>query len=71
MVSTQIKKHPKVAESSATPKNEKKKGVTCVKCNRTIENGESCNKNLLTGEITCHDCMDDLELKDNNFLAIE
>nr|MDO8087785.1 hypothetical protein [Candidatus Sigynarchaeum springense] len=29
-----------------------------------------CKKNLLTGEITCHDCENDLELNDNKFLAI-
>ncbi len=71
MVSTRTKKQPKAVETPVKPKNEKIKSVTCAKCTRIIEHGESCNKNLLTGEITCHDCVDDLELKENNFLAME
>nr|MDO8088764.1 hypothetical protein [Candidatus Sigynarchaeum springense] len=44
MVSTRTKKHPKAVKGPATLKNEKFKSVTRVKCNRIIENEESCKK---------------------------
>ncbi len=72
MVSTKLpKKDTKPGNTAASSKNNVEQAVKCVKCHRIIGKGESCNKNLITGEITCHDCEEDLVLKDDNFLAIE
>jgi len=71
MAITKPKKRSKMLDSSVQAITEKTQGIACSKCHRLLENGESCNKNIVTGEITCLDCSEDLVLKDNAFLAIE
>nr|MDO8114566.1 hypothetical protein [Candidatus Sigynarchaeota archaeon] len=58
MTSTKLKKNTKIADSQA--KKETGQGAKCVKCHKSIEKGESCKKNLATGEIMCHDCAEDV-----------